>query len=483
MDRHVTQRRAFRRPVVWSGLALLAAFAAMPGCAREPATALEQIRASGTLRVVTLNSPTTYYLGTQGPEGLEYTLARQFARHLGVRLDLTTVADRRALRAALAAGKADLAAAQLSSDASWREAGVPSARYGSVRQYWVYRRGHERPASMDDLAGRRIVVVEDSAESAYIDALATQPGVKLEWIEIPRASMTDSLDAVGNGQADVALVDSNEFAFARPLHPEVAVAFAAPRERPLHWILRLGADDLRKAADSFFAVEQRSGRLAATLERALSTTQQMRNVTAREFRAHVDERLPQLQRHFEQASVQTGIDWRLLAALGYQESQWNPRAQSANGAQGLMMLMPQTAASLGVIQPFNARENILAGARYLLQVREQVPARIPEPDRTWFAIASYNMGYGHLEDARVITQTRGGNPDRWSDVRANLPLLSEEAWYARAKHGYARGWEAQYTVDRVRQFADVLAWRTTERHLDPSAAQADPATSTPETVP
>jgi membrane-bound lytic murein transglycosylase MltF len=482
MDRQVTQRMGSRRPVALPWLFMLAAFAA-PGCAREATTALEQIRASGTLRVVTLNAPTTYYLGTHGAEGLEYTLANQFAQRIGVRLELTTVADRSALRAALAAGTADLAAAQLSFDASWREAGVPSARYGSVRQYWVYRRGRERPASTSDLTGRRIVVVEDSAESAYIGVLAEQPGVKLEWIEIPRASMTDSLDAVANGQADVALVDSNEFAFARPLHPEIAVAFAAARERPLHWIVRRGAEDLRKAVDGFFGAERRTGRLATTLERALPNSQQMRTVTAREFRAHVDERLPQLQRHFEQASVQTGIDWRLLAALGYQESQWNPRAQSANGAQGLMMLMPQTATELGVIQPFNARENILAGARYLVQVREQVPPRIPEPDRSWFAIASYNIGYGHLEDARVITQMRGGNPDRWSDVRGNLPLLSEPAWYGKVKHGYARGWEAQYTVDRVRQFADVLAWRTTERHRDPSATAGAPATSTPETAP
>jgi membrane-bound lytic murein transglycosylase F len=462
-------------------LAALAAMVTMPGCAGEPPTALEQIRASGALRVVTLNAPTTYYLGTQGAEGLEYVLASQFAQRLGVKLELSTVADRRALRAALAAGRADVAAAQLSFSDAWREAGSPSSRYGAVRQYWVYRRGRDRPTSLADLAGRRIVVLEDSAESEFLASFANEPGVRLEWIEIPRASRTDALDAVAMGQADVALVDSNEFAFARPLHPELAVAFAATRERPLHWIVRRGADDLRAAVNAFFATEQRAGRLATVQSRALAGTQQMRNVTAREFREHVAARLPELQPHFEQASVQTGIDWRLLAALAYQESQWNPRAESANGAQGLMMLMPETATSLGVHQPFDPRENILAGARYLFKVREQVPARIPEPDRTWFAIASYNIGYGHLEDARVITQMRGGNPDRWSDVRGSLPLLSEDAWFGKVKRGYARGWEAQYTVDRVRQFADVLAWRTTERHLDPAAAEAP--TSTPETAP
>ena len=166
----------------------------------------------------------------------------------------------------------------------------------------------------------------------------------------------------------------------------------------------------------------------------------------------------------QQASVQSGVDWRLLAALAYQESQWNPRALSPNGARGIMMLMPETAATVGVRDAFDPRESILGGARYFLRVLAQIPARIAEPDRTWFAIASYNMGYGHLEDARVITQMKGGNPDKWIEVRENLPLLSDEAWYVRVKNGYARGWEAQYTVDRVRAFANVLEWRATARH-------------------
>jgi membrane-bound lytic murein transglycosylase F len=268
------------------------------------------------------------------------------------------------------------------------------------------------------------------------------------------------------------LIDGNEFAFARPLHPEVGIAFALSGKRPVQWILPRGAEQLRTVVDAWFERERRAGRLAETRRRALQPPAQMRRLTAREFRSNVEQRLPELQPLFEQASVQTGVDWRLLAALAYQESQWDPRAESPNGARGIMMLMPETATSIGVSDLFDARESILGGARYFLKVMGQIPARIPEPDRTWFAIASYNMGYGHLEDARVITQMRGGNPDKWAEVRENLPLLSDETWYTRVKNGYARGWEAQYTVDRVRQFANVLEWRSTARHQPDAGALA-----------
>jgi membrane-bound lytic murein transglycosylase F len=468
----------------WSAIALPRAalllasllLAALPACAGDtappPPPTPESIKARGELRVAILNSPTSYYLGTHGPEGLEYRLASQFATSLGVRLQVVQAGSRAALRSTLAEGRADLAAAQLTWGPEWRDAGIAAQPYDQVVQYWVYRRGRPKPAGLGDLAEARIVVMEDSAEAAFLQSWSSEAKVDLEWVEIPRAGGIDSLDAVGGGTADVALIDGNEFAFARPLHPEVGIAFALPRKRPVQWILPRGAGQLRTAVDAWFERERRAGRLADTQRRSLQPPAQMRRLTAREFRGNVEQRLPELQPLFEQASVQTGVDWRLLAALAYQESQWNARAESPNGARGIMMLMPETAASIGVRDLFDARESILGGAKYFRKVMGQIPARIAEPDRTWFAIASYNMGYGHLEDARVITQMRGGNPDKWAEVRENLPLLSDEAWYTRVKNGYARGWEAQYTVDRVRQFANVLEWRSTARHQPDAGALA-----------
>lgn len=125
-----------------------------------------------------------------------------------------------------------------------------------------------------------------------------------------------------------------------------------------------------------------------------------------------------------------------------------------------MMLMPETAGSVGVQDTFDPRDNIRGGARYFVEVRDKIPARIPDPDRTSMALAAYNVGYGHLEDARVLTQMRGGNPDRWLDVRQNLPLLAQEGWYLQVKRGYARGWEPVQFEKRVRQYYSVLEWQT-----------------------
>jgi membrane-bound lytic murein transglycosylase F len=127
-----------------------------------------------------------------------------------------------------------------------------------------------------------------------------------------------------------------------------------------------------------------------------------------------------------------------------------------------MMLTAETAEEMGCKDRANAEQSILAGAKYFAEVLEKIPARIKEPDRTWLAVASYNVGYGHLEDARVLTQTRGKDPDSWTDVRDVLPLLGQERWYAQAKRGYARGWEPVQFVDRVQRFLTLLEWRPTE---------------------
>ena len=180
---------------------------------------------------------------------------------------------------------------------------------------------------------------------------------------------------------------------------------------------------------------------------------------AADFHAHIESRLPALRPSFEAAARETGLDWRMLAALGYQESKWRKGAVSPRGAQGVMMLMPVTATKMGVKDVFHADENIQAGSRYLAYLKERIPRRILDPDRTLMAMAAYNMGIGHLEDARIITQMRKKNPDSWADVRANLHRLSDPVWHTRVKRGYANGRETAQLVERVTQFAAILETR------------------------
>jgi membrane-bound lytic murein transglycosylase F len=177
---------------------------------------------------------------------------------------------------------------------------------------------------------------------------------------------------------------------------------------------------------------------------------------AHDFHNHIETRLPHLRSSFEAAGRETGFNWKMLAALGYQESRWRPAAVSPKGAQGVMMLMPLTATKMGVKNVFSPDENIMAGSRYLAYMKERIPKRIRDPDRTLLAMAAYNIGIGHLEDARIITQMRKKNPDSWADVRANLHRLSDPAWHKRVKRGYANGRETAEFVERVSQFAAIL---------------------------
>jgi membrane-bound lytic murein transglycosylase F len=440
-------------------LAALAALSALllNSSARAPLGALAQIRARGTLRVVTLSAPTSYYVGSRGPQGFDYRLASDFAQLLHVQLQIEPVLDAAAMRAALAQGRADLAAAQISDDEHWHAVGRATVPYGQATQLVVRARDEARATSMADLQGARIVVSADSAQAHWLHAVRDTSLPGLAWREVSPAEV-DPLELLEQGEADYALVDAREFDFARNLYPDIAVAFTLPRSRPLQWVVRANADDLWGAANGFLSAARANGVLSDIERTAGAEAQRFDYLGAQRFRHDLVSRLPGLQALFQQAAALTGLDWRLLAAVGYQESKWQMQAVSGDGARGIMMLTSVAADRIGVADRDDLRQNILGGARYLAEVIRTIPRHVPEPDRTWLALAAYNVGYGHLEDARVLAQKLGKNPDSWHDVREQLPLLAEPDVYAQARRGYARGSEPAHFVDAVRQYLTVLEW-------------------------
>ncbi|MCC7462484.1 MAG: membrane-bound lytic murein transglycosylase MltF [Gammaproteobacteria bacterium] len=439
-------------------LALLAA------CTR-PTTGLQDVHQRGQLRVVTLNEPTSYYLGAHGAQGLEYRLTHAFAESLGVQLVIQPVRDAAAMRDVLDDGGADLAAAQISASTEWKRVGLTTHTYDDVQQLVIQRRGSSRPPNISGLEGARIAVRAGSPQLSLLREIRGNGAPYLAWTELS-PEQADPLDWVRTGDADYAIVDANEYAFARHLYPEVMIAFKLPDPRPVQWIVRRDGLDLRDAANRFFHDARQSGLLARIRRDSTLESAEFQYLEAQRFQQDIAEILPRLRPWFEEASQDSGLDWRLLAAVGYQESKWQPRAVSPNGAQGIMMLMADTAGSVGVRDRFDPQQSIHGGARYLAQVIATIPTRIPEPDRTWLALASYNVGYGHLEDARVLAQMQGRNPDAWEDVKLFLPLLAQPQWHTRVKRGYARGWEPVKFVEQVRGFLAVLEWK------DPAAAAA-----------
>jgi len=464
-----------------AGMLLLAA------CTHGGPSALDQIRTRGELRVVTLNLPTCYYLGAQGTEGLEYQLASRFAAQLGVRLVMYPVANERAMQDELAAGRADLAAASLSTSPDWDRVGDAAVPYANIPQLVVYQRSGVRPRETLQLESARLAVRAGSPQERILEKLRSTVAPTLQWVETAPSS-ADPVEDVDSGGAEYAIIDAREFSFARHLYPNVLVGFALPDTRPVQWIVRKDAAGLLERVDQFFGALSQSGELPQLVQAASGDTRRFEYEESREFQTHVAERLPRYRAWFEEAAAQVGIDWRLLAAIGYQESKWDPRAASDEGAQGLMMLTADTAQAMGIRDRNDPQQSIFAGARYLAQVRQMIPDRIAEPDRTWLTIAAYNVGFGHLEDARIITQSLGKDPDSWSEVREELPLLAQGRWYSRAKRGYARGWEPVQFVDRIQRFLTLLEWQPGEaapvQHaLAPATAGTPSAAATARLVP
>jgi membrane-bound lytic murein transglycosylase F len=424
-------------------------------CERVPST-LDQILALGELRVVTRNSPTAYYLGANGPEGPEYDLARQFAAELGVALYIYPVAGFADIHSQVASGRAHLAAAGLTINATWGQDVAFGPSYQQVRQHLVYRQGQTKPRSMEEINGSHIEVIAGSPQAEALRRLRERIP-NLAWVE-RRGDALDLLADVAEGSIDYTIVDSTEFALGRNFHPGIRVAFDLMAGESLGWALTARDESLRHRVERFFADLTSSGRLATILERYYGRSDRFDYVGARGFIRDVQQRLPRYRRWFEEAATRIGEDWRLIAAIGYQESHWDPAAVSPTGVRGLMMLTEETARQLGVADREDPRASIHGGADYYASVREKIPGRIREPDRTWLALAAYNVGYGHLEDARILTQESGRNPDSWQDVRAFLPLLAQEYWYTQTRRGYARGWEPVRFVDNIRGYLDILEW-------------------------
>jgi membrane-bound lytic murein transglycosylase F len=453
--------------------ALLAILASLllATCAQPPSL-LDRILADGELRVVTRNSPDAYYLGSHGAEGPAYELAARFAKDLGVPLRLYTVRTREDAIAEVAAGRAHIAAAGLSTGIELPRGAQYGPGYQLVREHLVFRRRSDRPPSIGDAARGQIEVAAGSPHARTLDDLRLQHP-DLAWIVRDDTDTEEILADVSQGRVQYTLASSTEFALNRSVHPELGIALDLSPERAISWVINTSGQDasLLDRVNAFFVMARAEGIITALLSRYYGTDDRFDYLLSRAFMEHLGSRLPTYLGWFQEAAAQYGLDWRLLAAMGYQESKWDPSATSFTGVRGLMQLTEDTAQMMSAGNRMDPKTSIFGGARYLSRMMETVPPHVPEPDRTWFAVAAYNVGFGHLEDARVLAQAMGRDPNRWDDVKQVLPLLSQERWYTRTKRGYARGWEPVRYVENVQAYLNILEVAGTGAHAPETAAK------------
>jgi len=422
---------------------------------------LQQVLHSGKLIVLTRNASTTYYQGPQGPSGLEYELTKRFADYLGVDLVIKVKENLNDLLDGVQNGDAQIAAAGLTVTEKRQQRVRFTVPYQQIRQQLVYNQRNARPKSLSDLGNGHLEVLANSSHAERLKELSSQVN-NLSWIEDKDIGSTELLNLVAEQVVDYTIADSNEVIVNRLYHPSLRVAFDVSGKQDLAWAMYKGDDlSLYNAANDFLNELKKSGELKRIIRRHYSHLRNYDYAGTTRFISQVRERLPRYHSLFEAAAERYNLDWRLLAATAYQESHWNPRAVSPTGVRGIMMLTKATAEYLGVLQRTNAEQSIDGGSRYLRRLINKLPKHIDEPDRTWLALAAYNVGYGHLQDARMITALRGGNPDKWIEVKDNLPLLRHRKWYKQTRYGYARGREPVRYVENIRSYYSILNWQMT----------------------
>lgn len=445
-------RHAWRTPVQWV-LAFIVFGLIFTGLARGLAwhSHWERTVKSGVLVVGIREAEGVFWPGDQGFTGLEHDLAQLIAQRLGLRLQLVAVPDPADLYRALESGAVDLVLTGISQNLS-------HAHYTLGQPYLMTELGLTRPMARraPELLDQRIGILDTTSQSD-VSADLQQQYPLLDMRTAHYQSTTELMTRIELEELDMALVDQREYQTQRAFFPDQRFDPLSTHLRPIAPLFRIQPDDsLLKRVNKALQSLTEEGVLARLTDQYLGHTREFDYVGVLTFERHLESRLPQYREAFERQAEATSIDWRLLAALAYQESHWRANAVSPTGVRGIMMVTQRTSREMGISNRLDPQQSITAGSRYLSQLHGRIPERIPEPDRTWFALAAYNVGMGHLEDARIITERLGDDPDSWLAVRSHLPKLALKEWYPQTRYGYARGHEPVIYVANIRRYYTTL---------------------------
>jgi len=453
---------------------------------------LDAIKKEGRLVVLTRLSPTTYYLGTEGQTGFEYLVMEELGKDLGVKVEYRFYDSVPDLIDALRNHKGHLAAPGLLVEGALKDGLVEGAGYQTVNDIVVCRRDHPLPKSVKDLAGLKIWVrsgtsaaerlltqqteLTDAAAKAEADAAAKAEDAKAKAIakgkkppeERPRelapafniSGVDQPIDvlfsAVASENLDCTAASSVEFKVNNPYFPDLVEAFSLGGDQQLKWLFSPESQDLADYVKTWIAAQKKSGALDNISRRFFGFLPPFDYVDVQAFNRAIETTLLSYEKTMRDAARETGLPWQLIAAISYQESHWDPQAKSPTGVRGIMMLTSDTAEHLGVTDRLDPVQSIHAGARYIADLRDRMPDDVPEPDRLWFALAAYNMGYAHLLDARSVAEGIGLNKNNWTDLRRALSVMGDPTHAGRLKAGRAKSGQALRFVQQVRAYQHIL---------------------------
>ncbi len=414
---------------------------------------------------VTHAGPSTYYIdGNNQLAGIEYDLAtlfvNEFATEYGIKfLLVNSISD---VVPSLLKGRADIAAGNLSVTPLRKKLVQFAAPYQETQQQLVFNNETDvKPKNISALANRTISVPAGTSFAERLNQLQQQQLVDdlpaFKWKAVNKTNSESLLEEVASAVTDFTVADSHLVAVMQNYYPNLSIGMSLGEPEKIAWALPKNADpQLVQKVNAFFAQIKKDGRLRNLVDRYYGNSKRLNTLDITTFLKRTNTLLPKYKYLFKQSQEITGIDWRLLAAVSYRESHWDTFSTSPTNVRGLMMLTESTADLMGVTDRLDPKQSIPAGAKYILKLKETIPNKVPEPDRTYMALAAYNIGYAHVEDARVLAQRQGLNPNSWADLKKTLVMLNNPEYYSTVKYGYASGGAPVIFVESIRSYQRIL---------------------------
>ncbi len=421
---------------------------------KSPALAMERIKARGQLRVITNPSIDSYYRYQDESMGFEYDLAKEFAKWLKVDLKVM-IPGRGKMFSWLKRGKGDMIAAGIPITPEKFDGYLFSVPYMTITQRIVHHSLDFSPITTQEMAGKTFHLIAHSSAKDLLIGLQQQ-GIKVNYVIHKTISQNELLSMVNSRAIAYTITSSNVAMLSRRYYPDIAVGMSLGKKQSLAWAIQKKDTSLLMEMNRFLIQAHKSGLLKRIKNKYYYNIDKIDIFDIKQFKKRLETRFPEYKKLIQKESEKYGFDWRMITALIYQESHFDPKARSKTNVRGLMQVTMSTAREMGITNRNKPKQSIRAGIKYLRKMYDKFEYIQDDYQRIIFALASYNVGYGHVLDAMDIAKKKGYNNTHWQGLKKTLPLLAKSAYHTKTRYGYARGWEPVQYVDRILTYYDIL---------------------------
>ena len=428
----------------------------------EVSNSLADIKAKGKLVVVTDYSSTNYFIYRGQPLGYQYEMLQELANYLNVKLELRVNSDLEKSFKLLNKGEVDLIAENIIITRERKEKVDFTIPYARSRQVLVQRKPDNwkslNKSQLEDviirnpldLAGKTVYVQRNSAHVARLRHLAEEIGDTINIMEVDE-NAEQLIYLVSIGEIPFTITDEILARVNRTYFSELDVETAISFHQNMGWAVRKDADELLTELNGWMSEFLKSKRFKIIYAKYFQNSKSG-EIISRDYYAINSGKISPYDDIIKHYSEKLGWDWRLLASMIYQESRFKNNVTSWAGAFGLMQLMPTTARRYGVDVNSSAKDQIRAGTDFIIWLNKQFKDVPDDNERVKFILAAYNIGPGHIVDARNLARKNGANPDQWEgNVQNFLMRKSDPVFYNDpvVKYGYCRGNETYRYVTEV----------------------------------